>query len=89
MYLATLDCATYEDLQDRRKPSIQQNPEQAVVVRDQNPALHLTPQDDQLMSERRVLSLKPTLLLERRDQDRQGETQKCKHYPLTVRDSSS
>jgi len=41
------DC---EDLQDRRKPSIQQDKEPAIVVRQPDPALHLTPQDDQLMS---------------------------------------
>ena len=50
-----------EGLQDRRKPSIQQDKETAIVVREQNPALHLTSQNDQLMSERRILSFKPDL----------------------------
>ena len=48
-----------EDLQNRRKPSIQLDKEPAVVVRQPDPALHLTPQNDQLMSERRILCLKP------------------------------
>jgi hypothetical protein len=48
--------------------------EQAIAVREPNAAVHLTPQNDQLMSERRVLSLKPALRLEWRDQDGQYET---------------
>jgi hypothetical protein len=37
--------------------------------REPDPALHLTPQDDQLMSERRILCLKPTLRLEWRSHE--------------------
>ena len=53
-----------ENLQDRREPSIQLDKEPAIVVREPDPALHLTPQDDQLMSERRILCLKSALRLE-------------------------
>jgi hypothetical protein len=43
------------DLQDRQKPSIHLDEERAVVVGKLGSALHLAPQDDQLMSEHRVL----------------------------------
>src|ERR1039458_9716635 len=52
-----------EDLQDRRKPAIQLDKEPAIVVCEPDPALHLTPQNDQLMSERRVLGFKTALRL--------------------------
>jgi hypothetical protein len=41
----------------------------AVVVREPNAAVHLTPQNDQLMPERRVLGFKPALRLEWRSQE--------------------
>jgi hypothetical protein len=63
-----------EDLQDRWKPTIEPDKEQAIVVREPNAAVQLTPQNDQLMSERRVLGFKPALRLEWRDQDGQCET---------------
>src|ERR1019366_1935482 len=44
-----------EDLQNRRKPSIQLDQEPAVVIRQLDAALHLAPQNDQLMSKRRIL----------------------------------
>jgi hypothetical protein len=69
--LGTDDC---EDLQDRWKPSIQLDKEQAIVVREVDAALDLTPQHDQLMPERCVLRLKPTLRLEWRRQNGQDET---------------
>jgi hypothetical protein len=50
------DC---ENLQDRREPAIALNEEPAIVVRKTSPTLQLTPQDDQLMSEHRILSFKP------------------------------
>src|ERR1700716_59721 len=53
-----------ENRKDRRKPAIELNEEPAVVVRETSPALQLTPQDRQLMSERGILSLKPDLRLE-------------------------
>src|ERR1700716_4406592 len=58
-----------ENPKDRRKPAIELNEEPAVVVRETSPALQLTPQDHQLMSERGILSLKPDLRLEQRSTD--------------------
>jgi len=78
-----------EDLQDRRKPSIQLDKEPAIVVREPDPALHLTPQNDQLMSEGHVLCFKPALRLEWRGQDDQDEAEQCKHCALTLGDSFS
>jgi hypothetical protein len=52
-----------KNLQDRREPSIQLDKEPAIAVREPDPPLHLTPQDDQLMSERRVLGFKQALRL--------------------------
>ena len=70
--LVTDDC---EDLQNRWKPKIQPDKEQAIVVGEPNAAVLLTPQNDQLMSERCILGLKPALRLEWREQDGQYETQ--------------
>src|SRR5258705_2711363 len=63
-----------ENLQDRRKPSIQLNKKPTIVVRQPWPTAHLAPQNDQLMSEHRVLSFKPALRLEWRGQNPQNET---------------
>jgi hypothetical protein len=52
-----------KNLQNRREPSIQLDKEPAIAVREPEPPLHLTPQDDQLMSERRILCFKPALRL--------------------------
>jgi hypothetical protein len=52
-----------KNLQNRREPSIQLDKEPAIAVREPDPPLHLTPQDDQLMSERRILCFKPALRL--------------------------
>ena len=57
---------------DRRKApvglldtaAVKLDEEPAVVVGEPNAAMHPTPQDDQLMSERRVLGFKPALRLE-------------------------
>ena len=49
-----------KDLQNRRKPSIQLDKEPAIAVREPDPARNLTPQNDQLMSECRILCFKPT-----------------------------
>jgi hypothetical protein len=56
------------DLQDRREASIHQDEEPAVVICEPSPAFQLTAQDDQLMSEHRILRLKPALRLEWRCQ---------------------
>jgi hypothetical protein len=76
-----------EDLQNRRKPSIKPDQEPAVVAREPDPALHLTPQDDQLMSEHRILRLKSALRLERRGQNGQDEAEQSEHGPQTLDDS--
>jgi hypothetical protein len=52
------------DLQDRWKPSIHLDEEPAIVVGSLSAPPHPAPQDDQLMSEHRILSLKPDLRLE-------------------------
>jgi hypothetical protein len=50
-----------DDLQNRREPSIQLDKKPAVVFSQPGPAPHFTPQNYQLMSERRILCLKPAL----------------------------
>jgi len=65
----------FKDLQDRWKPSIQLDKEPAIIVREPDATMQLTSQDNQLMSERRILCLKPHLRLERRSQDGQNETE--------------
>ena len=62
-----------ENVQDRREPSIQLDQEPAIVVRQPDPAPYLAPQNDQLMSENRILCLKSALRLEWRGQDGQYE----------------
>ena len=52
----------HENRKDR--PAIELSEELAVVVRETSPALQLTPQDHQLMSERGILSLTLDLRLE-------------------------
>jgi hypothetical protein len=66
--------AERDDLQNRREPSIQLDQKPAIVVRQPGSAPHFTPRNYQLMSERRVLGLKPALRLEWRSQDGQYET---------------
>jgi hypothetical protein len=61
----------------------------ATSVGEPNPAAHLTPQNNQLMSKCRVLCFKPPLRLEQQGQDGQNEAEQCKHYALTLGDSFS
>src|SRR5271168_4548483 len=49
------------------------------MVREPDATRQPTPQDNQLMSKHRVLSLKPQLRLERRGQDGQNETEQPDH----------
>src|SRR5450432_3530836 len=49
------------------------------MVCEPDAATHPTPQDHQLMSKHRVLSLKPQLRLERQGQDGQNETKQSNH----------
>jgi hypothetical protein len=74
-----------DDLQGRWKPSIQLDEEQAIVVREPDAAVHLTPQHRQLTSERRILSFKPALRLEWRGQDGQNKKYQRDHCALTAR----
>jgi hypothetical protein len=67
------------DLQDRRKTSIHLDEEPAVVICEPSPAFQLTPQDDQLMSENRILRLKPALRLECRGQHDQNKPNQRDH----------
>src|SRR6266699_1441184 len=69
----------HESRKDRREPAIELNEEPAIVVRKTSPTLQLTPQDDQLMSERGSLSRKPDLRLEWGGQDRHDEPQEPYH----------
>src|ERR1700730_1665920 len=67
------------DRQNGWKPSIHLHEEPAVAVSRLDAAPDPPPQDDQLMSEHRILRLKPALRLDRRRQDGQSETQHPDH----------
>jgi hypothetical protein len=67
------------DLQDRRKTSIHLDEEPAVVICEPSPAFQLTSKDDQLMTENRILRLKPALRLERRGQHGQNKPNQRDH----------
>ena len=76
-----------ESLQDRWEPAIELNEKPAIAVRQLGPPPHLTPQDNQLMSERRILCLKPALRLERRSQNGQykvGQRDHCANLPDSI-----
>jgi hypothetical protein len=64
-----------EHLQGRRKPSIQLDKEPAITAGEPEPATHLTPQNDQLMPEGRILCFKPAPRLAWRGQDGQDEAE--------------
>src|SRR6266852_7162144 len=65
--------------QDRWKPSMHLDEEPAVVVGKLGSTPHLASQNDQLMSEHRILRLKPALRLERRGQHGQNEAEQSDH----------
>src|SRR5258708_11243918 len=73
-----------DDLEDRWKPSIQLDQEQAIPGREAHPTTHLPPQYPQLTSEHRVLCFKPALRLEGGDQQRQQEGEKRDHSARTL-----
>src|ERR1700686_5297024 len=76
-----------ESLQDRWEPAIELNEKPAIAVRQLGPPPHLTPQDNQLMSERRILCLKPALRLEWRSQNGQykvGQRDHCANLPDSI-----
>jgi hypothetical protein len=60
--LGTNDC---ENLKERWEPVIELDEEPPIAVRKLGPPLQLALQDGQLMSEGRILCLKPDLRLER------------------------
>src|SRR5207247_9852698 len=62
-----------DGLEDRWKPSIQLNQEQAIPAREVDAAAHPPLQHNQLMSECRVLCLKSALRLEQRGEQGQQE----------------
>src|ERR1700736_6547075 len=61
------------------EPAIQLDKEPAIMVREPDATMQPTPQDNQLMSKHRVLSLKPQLRLEWRGEHGQSETQQPDH----------
>ena len=52
--------------EDRWKPAIQLDEEQAVTVRETDPTVHFAPQNDQLMAKSGILRFKSALGLEER-----------------------
>jgi hypothetical protein len=68
--LGASDC---ENLKDRWEPAIEMDEEPAIATRKLGPSPQFAAQDDQLMSKRRILRLKPALRLERRGQYGQNE----------------
>jgi hypothetical protein len=77
------DC---DSLQDRWKPAIQLDEEQAVMVGKLNATTTAALQDNQLMSKHCVLGFKPYLQLEWRRQDGQKEVEQPDH-PASLNDS--
>src|SRR5262249_17682796 len=63
-----------DHLQDRWKPSIQLDEEQAIIVGEPDPPTHLTAQHSQLLSERSIFAFKLALRLKWRDQDVKDKT---------------
>ena len=63
-----------DDLQDRRKPSIQLDKEHAIAVRKPDAPMHHPAQHNHLVSERSIFGFKPALRLEWRDQDGKDKT---------------
>jgi hypothetical protein len=62
-----------DSLQDRRKPSIQLDQEQAIAIRELDATSYHPPQHGQLMPKYGVLCLKSALRLKRRGKQRQDE----------------
>ena len=68
-----------DGLEDRWKPSIQVDQEQAIPVREVDTTTRFPLQHDQLMSERRVLCLKSALRLEQRGEQGREEAEQRDH----------
>src|SRR5262249_23579016 len=72
-----------DNLQDRWKPSIQLDEEQAIIVREPDPPTDLTAQHSQLPSEGCILCCKAPLRLKWRDQDVKDKIQQRDHRAPT------
>ncbi len=68
-----------DGLEDRWKPSIQHDQEQAIPIREPDATAHPPLQHNQLMSECRVLCLKSALRPERRGEQGQEEAEQRDH----------
>jgi hypothetical protein len=68
-----------DGLENRWKPSIQLDQEQAIAVRELDATAHPPLQYNQLMSERSVLCLKPALRLEGRGEQGEEEAEQRDH----------
>jgi hypothetical protein len=79
------DC---ENPQGCWKPAIQLDEEPAIKIREPNATTPPAPQDNQLMSQHRVLGFKPQLRLEWRGQDGQSEAEQPDH-PASLGDSNA
>ena len=66
-------------LEDRRKPTIQLDEEQAIVVGEPDPTAHLALQHSQLLPERGILCFKSALGLEERGNQVQQQQYQCGH----------
>src|SRR5262245_17225466 len=76
-----------DDLEDRRKPSIQLDKEHAIAVRKLDPPMHHPAQHSHLVSERSIFGFKPALRLKWRDQDGKDKTEQRDHCAPTLGDS--
>jgi hypothetical protein len=65
--------------EDRRKPTIQLDEEQAIAIRELDATAHLARQDDQLMPEHGIFCFKPALRLEERGNQVQQERYQRDH----------
>ena len=68
-----------DGLEDRWKPSIQLDQEQAIAIREADATANPAPQHNQLMPQRRVLCFKSTLRLEWRGEQGQEEAEQRDH----------
>lgn len=68
-----------EDLEDRRKQPVELHEEPTVAIGQLRPAVGLPPQDDELLSKRRVFRFKAALRLEQRRYHREQELDQRDH----------
>ena len=63
-----------DDIQNRRKPSIQLDKEHAIAVRKPDAPMHYPAQHNHLVTERSIFGFKSILRLKWRDQDGKDKT---------------